>query len=219
MSEYAHVIRHVWVIPGGSSIVNDKGITIKNTEGSLRNVEEYEVDAEPFDKAFRDFDNTKYPEFCNIKPSIFKNDQLQSIPVDNDKLRDDERLRWIDENEFRKHFDPENGYVGVFPSIYCIEYTDEVFPVYSHNGKYLGFVENGVFTSITNKNRDVIPKITRLRYMIESLTKLEGKVSFEYLLNKYEDMNLNNYLEMLIKQGYIHQLNEHEYIYTKGREK
>ncbi len=215
MSEYHHVIRHAWIIPGTDELVRDKGIIINSVGQGYDKFKKYELDAEPFDRAFQNFDNTKYPEFCNIKKGEFKRLQLQYIPVDKEKLLREEQLRWIDENEFKKNFDPENGDVSVFPTIHVIPYTENLFPVYSHNGTYLGFVENGSYTVITGQNKNQISMIMRLRSMIKSLTKYEGKANFRYIFEKFGDMNINRYLKILTNEGYIRQINDYDYEYIK----
>jgi len=215
MSDYHHVIRHVWIIPVNFCDIESKGIRINCRGQGYEQFEKYEVDAEPYDKAYREFDNTKYLEFCNIKKSEFFKKQLCEIPHNPDKTRYEEYLRWVDENEFNKNFDPETGDVSVFPNIHVIPYTENLFPVYSHNGTYIGFVENGIFTNITEKNKTRISMVMRLRSMIKSLTKYEGKANFKYIFEKFGDMDINRYLKILIDDGYIRSISDCDYEYIK----
>jgi len=213
-SQYYHVIQHVWIIPGKAHEVKPKGIVVKKNEYGLNKFKMYEVDCNPYNKAFREFDNSLYSEFCNIERKEFKYKQLDYVKPDPNKLNYEEFLRYLEEHEFETYsFNPENGIINMFPSIWTIPYSDKLYPIFGYDGAYLGFMMNERFIKITPINKETIAMEMRIRDLIKSTTEYDITITFEYLFDKFPITELPNYLNKLCDDKIIKRVGDYEYVY------
>lgn len=219
LSKYYHVIKHVWFIPGDADIVTPDSITINKNEYGLNKAKCYEVNCDPYNNEFRSFNNSLYPEFCNIEPREFKKKLLDYVKPNPDKINYEEYLRYIQEYEFKNlAFDPEDGKISLFHNIWVIPLTEDTYPVFNYNGEYIGFMENGVLIKVTYSNKIKISMYLRILKMVKSLTKYNGRADFRYISDKYGIGGIEDYLKEMCKKKAIKQINNYEYVYIKEGE-
>lgn len=71
----------------------------------------------------------------------------EEIKSDRDNYED--YIKWIDENKMNVLFDLDTGVIGVIPGNSFINVTEHIFPVYTFNKKYVGYIKDGIFIKIT----------------------------------------------------------------------
>jgi hypothetical protein len=71
----------------------------------------------------------------------------EEIKSDRDNYED--YIKWIDENKMNVLFDPDTGVIGVIPGNSFINVTEHIFPVYTFNKKYIGYIKEGIFIKVT----------------------------------------------------------------------
>ena len=74
---------------------------------------------------------------------------MKKEEIKSDRDNYDDYIKWIDENKMNVLFDPDTGVIGVIPGNNFINVTEHIFPVYTFNKKYVGYIKDGIFIEVT----------------------------------------------------------------------
>jgi hypothetical protein len=208
-------ILHVWKIPGNSEIVNLRGIHVIDNQQGLIRTEKYEVDPEPYDKAFNDLDFTSFPEFRKLNREEV---DLAHKPA------------WYGVIP-KQYFNPDTGVVSSNVDENCLELEDgDCYPLFEYNNKYRGYIENGNFVDIYEKlHQEFLQSIAlmessvneedtgKLKQVRETFYKLSKTYKRIYMSQVKEASGIENpeyEIEVLRKKGIIIQIESNEFMWV-----
>lgn len=224
-------ILHVWAIPGKCNLVGDHGINISDSKIGLSKCSKYELDATLFNVVFHCLDITSIPEFCNI--GVKNIDLYQSIARDVKKGRGllniigeygdtiyRSYLKWIKTSNSDRCFNLYDGVIGVapidvpleiHPYSHLIEISAHKYPLYDYNGEYIGYMYNGEYITPKIKPSDFFYKIRDVKYIIQSYTRSDGKVSLDIILKETGLEDLDTVIKKLVRRGDVLPLKNDEF--------
>lgn len=215
-------IIHVWEIPGDERAIGSHGIHITDTLRGLKRVEKYEVDPAPYNDAYKKMDITAFPEFENINNDAIvqtrsiADDIFNGVPEADliNAYGDDyyqRFLNWVDGNGFNKYFNLHDGKIGIFPGEYFAEMTDERFPVFDYEGKYIGYNDNDKLRVHRWDKYTTGSPVSIVKKTIQTFTKTQDGISLEDLKLKSGLDDIDKIISHLSKDGYIYKSKNNKY--------